>query len=150
MVKKEVLQTGIIIMIQPESDLVHILMTTSTRASLSDLADAFKNRGNIQVSWANSGAEALEKMPEGKFDLVITDENLSDMTGIEFVGKLVMMNPMMNCIAVSTLSPEDFHEASEGLGILMQLPPNPGQTEANELLQYLDNVLTLTKNVKRD
>ncbi len=137
-------------MIKPASNLIHILMVTSNRASLSDLAAAFKDQGNIQVSWANSGAEALEKMPKGMFDLVITDENLRDMTGIEFVGKLVMINPMMNCIAVSTLSPEDFHEASEGLGILMQLPPNPGQTEANELLQYLDNVLTLTKNAKGD
>ena len=33
---------------------------------------------------------------------------------------------MINSAAVSSLSPEKFHEASEGLGILPQLPPRPG------------------------
>jgi hypothetical protein len=44
------------------------------------------------------------------------------MTGLKFVEKLVLTNPMINCAAVSSLSSKDFHAASEGLGILMPMP----------------------------
>ncbi len=49
-------------------------------------------------------------------------ENLGDMTGLEFIRAIVSKRPMVNCAAISSLASEDFHEASEGLGILMQLP----------------------------
>jgi two-component SAPR family response regulator len=34
-------------------------------------------------------------------DLVVVDEKLGDMTGIEFIETLVSVNPMINCAAVS-------------------------------------------------
>ena len=51
-------------------------------------------------------------------DLVIVDEQLDDMSGIEFVGRLVQVNPLVNTAIVGSLSDEDFHEATEGLGVL--------------------------------
>jgi hypothetical protein len=42
---------------------------------------------------------------------------------------------------VSPLSDEEFHEASEGLGILGRLPNNPGMNDASELLHKLKTVL---------
>ncbi|MCK5229369.1 MAG: hypothetical protein KAR13_03835, partial [Desulfobulbaceae bacterium] len=77
-------------------------------------------------------------------DLVIIDEKFSDMTGLEFAEKLVTVNPMMNCAMVSSLSPEDFHEATEGLGILMQLPLASGKEDAEKLLKHLNSILNLT------
>ena len=77
------------------------------------------------------------------FDLVVTDENLGDMTGLEFIKTVITQKPMVNCAAVSTLLPEDFHEASEGLGILMQLPVRPGPEYTKELLEHLKNILDL-------
>jgi hypothetical protein len=65
------------------------------------------------------------------------------MTGIEFMKKLLSINPMINCAAVSLLSPEEFHEASEGLGVLMQLPVSPGKQDAQNLLQRLNDLKNL-------
>ena len=53
---------------------------------------------------------------------------------------------MINCAVVSTLSSADFHEASEGLGILMQLPAEPGKKEADQLLEHLKKIQSYTKS----
>ena len=88
----------------------------------------------VQVTWAESGSYALSMLAERDFDLVVTDEDLGDMTGLELIKTVVTQKPMVNCAAISSLSPDDFHEASEGLGILMQLPVNPGYEYAEALL----------------
>jgi DNA-binding NarL/FixJ family response regulator len=82
---------------------------------------------------------------EDDFDLVVADENLGDMTGLEFIKAIVAKRPMVNCAAVSSLTPADFHEASEGLGILMQLPIRPGPEHAEKLLEQLKNILNTLK-----
>jgi len=51
---------------------------------------------------------------------------------------------MITCASVSSLSPEDFHEASEGLGLMAQLPIQPGKEHAEELLQRLRYLKNLT------
>ena len=65
------------------------------------------------------------------------------MTGLECIRKIVRRNPMINSAAVSTLMPDNFHEASEGLGVLMQLPAKTGQTQAAELLEKLKHILDI-------
>ena len=62
------------------------------------------------------------------------------MTGLELAEKLLSVNPMINCAAVSTLAPDQFHEASEGLGILAPLPPAPGKAQAEDLLQRIKDI----------
>jgi DNA-binding NarL/FixJ family response regulator len=76
-------------------------------------------------------------VPEKPFDLVIADERLPDMTGLVFAEKLVKKAPLVNCALVSPLSKEAFHEAGEGLGLLGQLPPRPGETDARNLMERL-------------
>lgn len=106
--------------------------------------DAYLRENGFETVQVSSGDVALIKVQENGFDLVITDENLDDITGLEFVKKLVSINPMINCAAVSSLSPEDYHENSEGLGLLMQLPVNPGKDDAAALVEHLKNIMGLT------
>jgi hypothetical protein len=44
---------------------------------------------------------------------------------------------MINCASVSGLEPEKFHELSEGLGLMDQLPTRPGKEDAERLLRNL-------------
>ena len=74
---------------------------------------------------------------------MVTDERLGDMTGLEFAGRLLSVNPIINCAPVSRLSPEDFHEVSEGLGLMAQLPVQPSKEDAEKLLQRLRNLKSL-------
>lgn len=132
-----------------EQKAIKILLVSQDKASMS----AFKaglEENKVQTAWAESGSNALGKIAEKDFDLVVTDENLGDMTGLEFIGKVISKKPMVNCAAVTSLLPADFHEASEGLGVLMPLPVRPGQEQAEQLLSHLKTILNLEEQVNAD
>lgn len=123
--------------------MLNLLLVSPDKDSLSGLALALEKDDDVDLSWAESGARALEIISGTVVDLVVTDERLGDMTGIEFARRLLLVNPMTNCASVSPLSPKDFHEASEGLGLLAQLPIRPGEEDAKDLLQRLKNLKNL-------
>ena len=127
--------------------IIRILLVSPDKASMA----AFKSgleKNQVQTAWAGSGSNAIVKIAEGRFDLVVTDENLVDMAGLEFIEKIITIKPMVNCAAVSSLLPADFHEASEGLGILMQLPVMPGQEQAEKLLRQLKTIMNLEQRTE--
>jgi len=128
--------------------MLKLLIVSPDKNSLSGLASALVEHADVDLSWAESGEAALEIVSGYAIDLVVTDESLGDMTGLEFAGRLLLVNPMINCASVSRLSPEKFHEISEGLGLMVQLPIQPGKEHAEELLQRLKNLKKLTAGVK--
>ena len=128
--------------------MIKLLIVSPDKNSLYGLASALEEHADVDLSWAESGKTALEIAADSAIDLVVTDENLGDMTGLEFAGRLLSVNPMINCASVSSLSPEEFHETSEGLGIMVQLPFQPGKEHAEELLQRLKDIKMLMAGVK--
>jgi two-component SAPR family response regulator len=123
--------------------LTQALLVTTDKNNLADLSIGL-DLPDGAILWASSMDEAMEIITNKTVDLVVTDETLGDMTGLAFVEKLVKINPMINCAAVSALSKSDYHEASEGLGILMQLPPQPSQSDGQALMAYLKKILGFT------
>ena len=93
-----------------------------------------------EVVSAADGKAGLEELNAKPIDLVIVDEQLGDMTGIDFVKQVVKVKPLVNSAVVSILSAEDFHEATEGLGVLMQLPHRPQAGDAERLLAILTRI----------
>jgi hypothetical protein len=59
------------------------------------------------------------------------------MPGLDLVRRLLPINALINTAVISDLPPETFHEASEGLGIMAQLPPNPTTSNAREFWDRL-------------
>ena len=127
--------------------MIRILLAGRDKASLSALEAGFA-KSDLYIAWVESGGNGMSMISESHFDLVVADEDLGDMTGLEFIQKITSKKPMVNCAAVSSLSPEDFHEASEGLGILMQLPVRPGQKQAEKLLNQLKTILNLSQQTE--
>jgi CheY-like chemotaxis protein len=123
--------------------MLNILLVSRYTTSISALKAGLEEN-DVQATWAESGSYALSILAKRDFDLVVTDENLGDMTGLEFIKTVIAKKPMINYAAVSSFLPEDFHEASEGLGILMQLPVNPGHEYAEELLEHLEKIMNLS------
>ena len=130
--------------------MIKILLVTSEKEPFSEFARILTKKNDVELSWAATGQEALEAISDNPVDLVIVNENIGDMTGIEFMKKLLPINPMINCAAVSSLAPDEFHEASEGLGVLVQLPVDPGELEAEDLLKRLKNLKNLTAGINID
>ncbi|WP_319409188.1 response regulator [uncultured Desulfosarcina sp.] len=127
--------------------MTQLLFVTTDKTNLADLSAVIETRGGT-IIWATSGGEALERIGKTAVDLVLADEILADMTGLELIKRLVTVNPMINCAAVSSLSKEAYHEASEGLGILMQLPPQPARADGERMMAHLNQIIGLSSPKK--
>ncbi len=120
-----------------------ILLVGSATDSFEEMVKTLQADGNAEIERADSGGDALTWLLANPADLVVAGEQLIDMAGLEFAKKLVVQNPMVNCALVSALADKDFHEASEGLGVIAKLPSDPGAGEAADLLQKLKIIMGL-------
>jgi DNA-binding response OmpR family regulator len=123
--------------------MLSILLVGKNPEALASLADQLSQREGIAVSRASSGKDAWDILGKSKVDVVVTDEKLADGDSLPFVKDLTKQQPLINCAMVSSLSPEDFHEATEGLGVFMQLPVDPGAEEAVKMMELLESISAL-------
>jgi DNA-binding response OmpR family regulator len=103
-------------------------------------------KNNMDIEWIDTGKKLLALLAapaDKKIGLVIVDGNLPDENARDLVEKIIMQAPMTNCVATSALSPEDFHETFEGLGVLMQLPLKPNAQDAQKLVTHLNKILAM-------
>ena len=98
--------------------MLKLLLVSPDENVFSGLTLALTEHDDVEWVRAESGENGLDMASSDAVDLVVTDENLGDMTGLEFASRLLSLNPMINCASISGLSPKEFHEASEGLGLL--------------------------------
>lgn len=114
-----------------------VLLVFSEDGIKKEFVDGIGADDSIETIIIETGTLALDFLSNNKFDLMIAADRLPDMTGVEFIEKLVMVNPMINTAVVSDLPKKEFHEATEGLGVLMSIPSTAGTKEAEDLLAYL-------------
>jgi chemotaxis response regulator CheB len=114
-----------------------IVVVSSKPASLSVLAHALQAVTRIAVEWVSSGEEALTLIKCAAPDLLILDGNPGEQMDFALVRKVMQLNALINVVMVGRLPEKEFHDSAEGLGILMQLPPQPGLPEAEALLNRL-------------
>jgi CheY-like chemotaxis protein len=125
--------------------MVRLLLVGMGSDKFTRIVKALKETIGVELDYAESGSNALAGLMDKTADLVVSAEQLSDMSGLTFAAKLVAQNPVVNCALVSSLGDSAFHEASEGFGILAKLPPDPDEAHAAELLQKLKTVMGTVK-----
>ncbi|MHB9075283.1 MAG: response regulator [Desulfobaccales bacterium] len=121
--------------------MLRIVLATTRPKALHAFAEALSSNPEVQLHQVTSRAEALEAARTSDPHLVIIDAELPDAAPLDLVQNLLMVNAMMNTAVVSPLSEEEFHEDSEGLGVLGRLPKEPGESDAADLLGKLRIVL---------
>ncbi len=121
--------------------MLRIVLATARPRAMQAFAAALSSNPEVRLQQVGSGAEVLETARASAPHLVIIDTGLQDDEPLELVQKLVRVNAMVNTVVVSPLSEEEFHEASEGLGVLGRLPVEPGEGDAAEVLNRLKKVL---------
>jgi hypothetical protein len=62
------------------------------------------------------------------------------------VRKAIVIDPSVNAVVVSGLAPGTFHETTEGLGVLLQLPPYPEKSHGEAVLNLLGSVVIRLRN----
>jgi CheY-like chemotaxis protein len=117
-----------------------IVFVAKNFSRFSVLVTRLRREQDVELIPVATGAAGLAQLKGKPLDLVIVDEQLDDMSGIEFVKQLVKVNPLANTAIVGSLADEAFHEVTEGLGVLMQLPTQPTEQDAEALLAVLAKI----------
>ena len=117
-----------------------IVLASARPEALMAFAAALAADPEVNLKQVATGTEALEAGRTLAPHLMVIDY-LPDTEPLSLVQKLLTVNALVNTAVVSPLSDEEFHEASEGLGILGRLPADSGAIEAVGLLQMLRQVL---------
>lgn len=118
-----------------------MFLLVSTRAKeLSEFTEGLLSTGD-ELRCVGSAAEALDLASSSKPDLVVVDENMQGGTALELVQKLMGINAMINTAVISSLSPKDFHEESEGLGVLAQVPISPEKSDGDDLAKLFNRLV---------
>lgn len=94
----------------------------------------------VEVVHAKSGRFGMERLGFQSVDGILVAEKLTDMSGLEFMEDFVRKYPLVNSVLMSSLSSDDFHEQTEGMGILMQLSVSPTKVELDEMLKKFQQV----------
>jgi DNA-binding response OmpR family regulator len=118
-----------------------ILIAADKADRFEELARALDSARNVEILWAHDDEAALGKATAASPDLVIVDEHLGQVSGLQWIRRLMEVNASIHTAAVSSRPHDVFHEASEGLGIMTHLPPRPGKFEAEMLLKSLNQLI---------
>ena len=118
-----------------------ILLVSSEQSKWNDFTDALARKLPVEIIGVQAGAQALKAAREQKLLAAIIDNTLDDMTGVTLVQRLMEIDAMIHVALVSDKSADDFHTETEGLGIMLQLPPQPQPVQADDfagLLREMD------------
>jgi two-component system chemotaxis response regulator CheY len=94
---------------------IRILIVDDSITIRRIITNALKTVGFTDTIEASNGKEALEKLPNGKVDFIITDWNMPEMNGLDFI-KIVRSNPLyssMPILMITTRGTE--HDVVEAL-----------------------------------
>jgi len=114
-----------------------IVFATTRGESLGEFMDSLADSSGQNIDVVSSGTAALEAVKDGAVKLVVIDEGLSDFDSLDLALEVIKVNAMINTATVTSLSAKDFHDKSEGLGVLKGLPVNPGKEDGVELAEIL-------------
>lgn len=113
---------------------MHIVLA-GKGARFDQFGTALEGKNTI-LHRAESGEAVLQRVSADAIKIVVVDEQLDDMDGLELVNRIAQQHPFVNTALVSTSSEHDFHEETEGLGVLMQLPSPPDGESAEKLIAH--------------
>ena len=135
--------------------MMNVLLVAGDARSLAQFEAALEAGGNVVVEEPQCSVlpHAIAVLESGWAAVVVFAAELADGPALSAVSGVMKRFPLINCAMVSPLPAAKFHEVTEGLGLFMQLPVDPGAAEAAEMLALLNKINTLlgseTKGVPR-
>ena len=98
-------------------------------------------RHDAALATAGTLEEGLESVRSGHVALVVLDTG-SDISALRReVMAVLTVNAMTNVSSVCGMGEETFHDAMEGLGMIMDLPLEPEEADVERLLVALRSIV---------
>ncbi|PID75223.1 MAG: hypothetical protein CSB23_04845 [Deltaproteobacteria bacterium] len=116
-----------------EQEMTKILFVTAAAEDFTAFRQGLPTDWDCSAGVAADPSEAFTIVERGDVDVVVVGAKLAGSTGLDFAKELMSRHPFINCALMSSLSKEDFHEATEGYGIFMQVSENPAPEEARRM-----------------
>ena len=120
--------------------MLSIVLVTPEPHHFLELTKHLKSNPQVQISRVETRAEAVQIASTQTPALMIIDVQIENVPGLQVVRDLIMVNAGIHIAVVSEMPEAEFAAASEGLGILAQLKPNPGKSEACMLISTLEKL----------
>lgn len=117
---------------------IRAVLASGQADRLADFGDGLAEHADVEIYQADSGEGALQLLAGHTIDLIAIDSALADMAGLELVRQVARLHPFVSSVLVSALAEADFHEETEGLGVLMRLPAHPDSGVAHRVLQHME------------
>ncbi len=113
------------------------ILVVSPRAELwQSLRPQFEKHGAV-LSLACNMDDALNSLNRRLPALVVLDINADNAALRHAVFQVLSVNAMIHTAAVTSMTPESFHDAMEGLGMLAGLPSTPTPADIDALMDAL-------------
>jgi ActR/RegA family two-component response regulator len=116
-----------------------ILLVTARSSQMQPFVQALGKGVNLIT--VDSVSEALNAARNRKITLAVVDEEVAETAGLDIVRRLLQINAFVHTAVLSAAAEADFHERSEGLGVLAQLPVVPEPKDAQHLRGLLDQMM---------
>lgn len=119
-----------------------VLLVTSRPAQLKEFAEVFYTDRKMEVVPVGTAKEAISVVQEMAPVLAIVDDQVRGVEGLKIIQRLIEANAFIHTATISELTDQEFHNRSEGLGILAKLPLVPGRNDAYKLIEQLERMVS--------
>lgn len=118
---------------------MHVVIVTKRKDALGEFAQGLGKN----IEWTDSAAGVLSRATTPPWQLVVFDTMLPGLDYKKFLVDLLKVNAMLNTVVITDMGEDDFHEDSEGLGVLRAVPINPGREHGVGVMDTLCRILGL-------
>ncbi len=126
-----------------EAKMLRIIFAAKNYAGFGDLVERLRQEPEIELIPVSTASSVKKTLTEQEIHLIIAAEELEDCSGADCIRKVAMQFPLVHTALCSPLDDKAFHEATEGLGVLLQLPPQPGRVDAERILERMAHIASL-------
>ena len=117
-----------------------ILLVSSDPSQKRSFAVELGNESRLPLVTAPSAEEALAMLREHHILLAVVDDRIGAQSGLDLIRRLIRIDAFMHTAVFSDAGEEDFHERSEGLGVLAKLPLAPSTEDARRLWDLMQKI----------
>ena len=112
---------------------MQVVIVSARKEALRDFARGL----GADVEWTDSPQNVLERARTAFWPLVVVDALTPGVNYKAFIMDLLRANAMINTMVITDMGEEEFHEDSEGLGVICAVPANPGQEDGSKSMAAL-------------
>lgn len=122
---------------------MNTLIVSPNTADSNVLIKTLKQKGH-QATLAQNGNDALNMLKKHKYNLVLIDDLLKDISFIDLISAVMLIDITIHIGLLTNMTASEIHEKAEGWGIIGSIPKPVDADGTDHFLGKLDRVIQLS------